>query len=1140
MKLNKILNLLLISIPLVLSSECDNIDETLLKSVSKCTTNDEGRINGLEIVNNDLTESQINKLLSYDLTSLTYSVNFDSGHSSIPSHPGFEEIPSAIGNLKNLESLDISYDCSLHPCASDCALAGIIELGNNILKDLTNLKTLSLGGIKVSQDNINEISNLKNLESLEFHYSYLDESLNYESIGNLNKLNKLVVANIIDGYKTRSDDFYSNVVPESLVKSNKGIKELTMSFQPVSISKNDLPNLEKLDITWSGSKIDTSYIEQFDKLTDLEISFRGRGISEEYHYREINVDLSKLKNLKSLVLSSITVTKELMNEITTLSNLESLTLMSDRYSDDVVFDMKNLEKLTSLCISSNESKDMEDSIKYLTNLRKLTINYSISTIPEYIYTFKDLEYLDLSENSIKTIDEKIGDLVNLKHLDLSFNNIISIPAELSNLKKLEYLNLSSNDINSENPEFLNKFENLKYYYIHGNTNIKGKVLTNNNLLECVYSDTYNLCIPKSVKEVKCLSNDLKFEICDYDDINESTDGLCGKDNGKCPYGQCCGKDGKCGTTKEYCSIRNSCQVGYGSCTDECQEINQYLADNGIGKAGCSVDNNGYAIKIQLSRYNMGEYYQKAIDQLPNLLHLEKLEIDNYNYKTTDLSPLKNIKSLNDINIFSSDYCDGCSLTEIPEVILSLTNLKRLTIEYNEIKSIPDDIANLKNLEYLQLGDNELESVSSKISKLENLKEIDLSDNDIKKLPAEFGNLKNLEILNLSSCRYLTNYSDFIGNLKNLKTLYIIYSNLYSNLSEVPKEIGNLTNLENLYLYSNEIVEFPNEFENLKNLKILDISSNSLTKFPEFIGKLENLEKLDLDFNSIDDEIPKSYNNLSHLVEIKMEYNDAIRGETLTNESLQVCTYDDFYYGAEGTYYLCRHGNEKCLSNESIKYYKLCDNSVTTTPKTTTTTTKTTTTTTTTTTTKKTTTTTTTTTKRTRKTTTTTTTTTKRTRKTTTTTTTTKRTKKTTTTTTTTTTIKPTSTNGKCGEGYGNCPTGKCCSKYGWCGKTSDYCDIAKGCQSEFGQCNNTTTKKTTTTTTTTTTKKTTKKTKKTTTTATTTTKKTEPTVSTTGQCGNGYGKCPNGECCSKYGWCGKSNKHCAVDQGCQSEFGKCN
>jgi len=102
--------------------------------------------------------------------------------------------------------------------------------------------------------------------------------------------------------------------------------------------------------------------------------------------------------------------------------------------------------------------------------------------------------------------------------------------------------------------------------------------------------------------------------------------------------------------------------------------------------------------------------------------------------------------------------------------------------------------------------------------------------------------------------------------------------------------------------------------------------------------------------------------------------------------------------------------------------------------------------------------------------------------------------------------------GRCGEVYGKCPSGQCCSKYGWCGKTDDYC--AQGCQSEFGDCKSTTTIATTTT-----------------------TKTPEPTIKD--KCGPGIGSCSTGYCCSKYGWCGKSYSHCAVSEGCQSTYGLC-
>ena len=149
---------------------------------------------------------------------------------------------------------------------------------------------------------------------------------------------------------------------------------------------------------------------------------------------------------------------------------------------------------------------------------------------------------------------------------------------------------------------------------------------------------------------------------------------------------------------------------------------------------------------------------------------------------------------------------------------------------------------------------------------------------------------------------------------------------------------------------------------------------------------------------------------------------------------------------------------------------------------------------------------------------------------------------------------------RCGKDYGlSCASGYCCSKYGYCGKTEEYCGV--GCQSNFGKCNIVSTTKKTTKTTKTTTKKTSTTTKKSntksTTTKSTTTKRTTSTIkkSTTtskidptttikysldGRCGPNYENavCKGNKCCSKYGWCGTEDGHCGI--GCQEGFGKCN
>ncbi|OUM57277.1 carbohydrate-binding module family 18 protein [Piromyces sp. E2] len=40
------------------------------------------------------------------------------------------------------------------------------------------------------------------------------------------------------------------------------------------------------------------------------------------------------------------------------------------------------------------------------------------------------------------------------------------------------------------------------------------------------------------------------------------------------------------------------------------------------------------------------------------------------------------------------------------------------------------------------------------------------------------------------------------------------------------------------------------------------------------------------------------------------------------------------------------------------------------------------------------------------------------------------------------------------------------------------------------------------------------------------------------RCGAGVEVCPEGYCCSQYGWCGKSTDHCGTS--CQNDYGDCN
>jgi len=571
-------------------------------------------------------------------------------------------------------------------------------------------------------------------------------------------------------------------------------------------------------------------------------------------------------------------------------------------------------------------------------------------------------------------------------------------------------------------------------------------------------------------------------------------------------------------------------------------IEQIPVDDGFLKLSKKL-NKLYFSQVKLSSKNLEE-----ISASTNLkeINFEYCEIDE-----VGLGSFENLENLESLIIRNL----SCEEKVIPKNINKIKSLKELGLSYVYCENSNYDFNGLDNLDYI--GITLTKACELKLSNLDKLSNVGISgpDNFIidhgTLSPFYFDLPDTLTGLSLSNLSLNSDNCKSIESITNLKKLFIFQNHDPVGFKESKNLdfLNELKNLTSLILTSTNIKEIP-QLKSLEKLEELDLSNNELHQFPNF-ENLKNLKEIDLSFNKIDDKIPESLNNLENLYSINFLDNKNISGKVLTNKSLKSCGYSS-------NYDLCIPKGFELTCTKSEKY-KTCEDEVTTT----------------TTTTKK----TTTTTKKT-------TTTTKKTEKTT------KKTKKTTTTTTT--NSKPTndgkcgkdigscpsgqccskygwcgksyrhcavsegcqskygfcskdniSNEGKCGKSYGKCPSGQCCSKYGWCGKSDDYCVKSKGCQSEFGVCKSSTTEKTTTTTkktekTTTTTKKTektTKKTKTTTTTTTTTTTNSKPTND--GKCGKDIGSCPSGQCCSKYGWCGKSYRHCAVSEGCQSKYGFC-
>src|SRR6476661_7669372 len=209
---------------------------------------------------------------------------------------------------------------------------------------------------------------------------------------------------------------------------------------------------------------------------------------------------------------------------------------------------------------------------------------------------------------------------------------------------------------------------------------------------------------------------------------------------------------------------------------------------------------------------------------------------------------------------------GNKLTEFPDAVLQLTNLKILNVSHNQITSIPEEIGQLSNLTDIYLSNNQIASIPDAIGQLSNLTGLDLRWNQITSIPDAIAQLWNLTRLDLSS-NQITSIPEEIGQLWNLTDLDLSFNQITS----IPEDIGQLSNLIVLFLSNNQITSISEDLAQLWNLTLLDLSSNQITSIPEDLGQLWNLAGLYLSENQITS-IPEDLGQLSNLIGLYLSEN----------------------------------------------------------------------------------------------------------------------------------------------------------------------------------------------------------------------------------------------------------------------------
>ncbi|WP_353570031.1 leucine-rich repeat domain-containing protein [Candidatus Albibeggiatoa sp. nov. BB20] len=210
--------------------------------------------------------------------------------------------------------------------------------------------------------------------------------------------------------------------------------------------------------------------------------------------------------------------------------------------------------------------------------------------------------------------------------------------------------------------------------------------------------------------------------------------------------------------------------------------------------------------------------------------------------------------------------DESELATIPNALINMKNLQKLSIVGNKIEKLPAAFGQLQNLSKLRLYENQLKELPASVGQLQNLSSLGLSRNQLKELPASVGQLQNLSSLGLSR-NQLTELPASFGQLQNLSDLEL----QHNQLKELPASFGQLQNLSVLGLGKNQLKELPASFGQLQNLSSLDLSNNQLKELPAWFGQLQNLSLLYLYENQLK-ELPASMGQLQNLSYLRLENN----------------------------------------------------------------------------------------------------------------------------------------------------------------------------------------------------------------------------------------------------------------------------
>lgn len=196
---------------------------------------------------------------------------------------------------------------------------------------------------------------------------------------------------------------------------------------------------------------------------------------------------------------------------------------------------------------------------------------------------------------------------------------------------------------------------------------------------------------------------------------------------------------------------------------------------------------------------------------------------------------------------------GCGLTELPDFLWDMTQLTDLNISSNEgITELPEAIGNLVNLKNLYLSYTGVSALPVRLVECQKLQELGLRAVPMTALPDFLADLPDLRRI------YLENSA--------ISTLPKVQPDVWLDLqgaqiTDIPADFALNYQLEELDLSGNQLTELPSVFSN--TLKTLNVSKNRINSLPDSLTA-KKLKTLDVSWNQLET-IPDALLALPELV-----------------------------------------------------------------------------------------------------------------------------------------------------------------------------------------------------------------------------------------------------------------------------------